>query len=250
MRAEMRVFLRRALVFITFFLGPTTAGAQHFPPQEEVEVMLRYLVEDGMAVGIVVGFLEADGSTRVVSYGSPGPDALPLGPSSLFETGSIGKTFTATLLADMVIKGEVELEDPLSRLLPEAVRVPSLRGKEITLLDLAMHRSGLPKVADNHRPADPEDPYADYTVETMYEYLSSYELRREPGAEFEYSNLGFQLLGHALARAAKVSYADLLQGRILAPLNMTATSPEPEVERTERMAQGHRSGSVGASGPW
>ena len=138
--------------------------------------MLRYLVEDGEAEGIVVGFLEANDSTRVVSFGSSGPDARPLGPRSVFETGSVGKTFTATLLADMVLSGEVALDDPVSDYLPESVTVPALGGREITLLDLATHRSGLPRNPGDHEPADPEDPYADCTVETIYDFLSSHDL--------------------------------------------------------------------------
>ncbi|MFC1791485.1 serine hydrolase [Gemmatimonadota bacterium] len=206
--------------------------------------MLRYLVEDGKTEGIVVGLLEADGSTRVLSFGNAGPGAPPLGPRSVFATGSIGKTFTATLLADMVMRGDVALEDPVSYHLPDSVTVPSYGGREITLLDLATHRSGFPKNADNHEPADPENPYADFTIETMYEFLSGHELRREPGAQFEYSNLGFQLLGHALGRAAGMSYTDLHRERILTPLGMTNAGFTLEGERAEWVAKGHRNGSV------
>lgn len=244
MRDPVERVLRNSLVLSLFLLLPTAARAQHFPPSEEVELMLRYLVEDGKAVGIVVGLLKADGSTRVVSYGSPGPDALPLGPHSLFETGSIGKTFTATLLADMVMKGEVALEDPVAVYLPDTLRVPSLGGREITVLDLATHRSGLPKNADNHQPADLDNPYADFTFETIYDFLAGHQLRREPGAQFEYSNLGFQLLGHALARTARTTYTNLLEDRILDPLNMTNAGPEVDGENAAHMVRGHRNGSV------
>ena len=236
--------LRITLILTLALLGPVTAGAQHFPPDEEVALILRYLVEDGKAEGIVVGFLEADGSTRIFSYGSAGPDAPPLGPGSVFETGSMGKTFTATLLADMVRKGEVALEDPVSRYVPEGVTVPSYGGREITLLDLATHRSGFPKNADNHMPGDPENPYADYTTEVLYEFLATHELRREPGTQFEYSNLGFQLLGHALAQAAGTTYSELHRERILTPLGMTTAGFTLDGERAEWAAQGHRNGSV------
>jgi CubicO group peptidase (beta-lactamase class C family) len=154
------------------------------------------------------------------------------------------KTFTAALLADMVTKGEVALEDPISRFLSEGVTMPSHGGREITLLDLATHRSGLPKNPDNHTPADQQNPDADYTIETMYEFLSSYELRREPGSQFEYSNLGFQLLGHALAQAAGMSYTELHRERILIPFGMTTAGFTLDGERAEWAAQGHRSGSV------
>ena len=232
------------LILVLMTLVPVTARGQHFPEDKDLELMLRYLVEDGKTTGIVVGLLEADGSTRVVSYGSAGPDARPLGPLSVFETGSIGKTFTATLFADMVIRGEVALGDPVSKYLPDGVTVPSWGGREITLLDLATHRSGLPKNATNHNPADRRNPYADFTLEVMYEFLSSHELRREPGIQFEYSNLGFQLLGQALAQAAGISYTDLHRQRILAPLGMTSAGFTLEGGRAEWMVRGHRNGSV------
>ena len=185
--------------------------------------MLRYMVEDGLAPGIALGLVEEDGSTRVVTYGTGGPDTRPLGPRSVFDLGSINKTFTGTLLADMMVRGEVGLEDPISRYLPDSVTVPTYGDRRITLLDLATHSSGLPRLPSNYRPRDMRDPYEAYTVEILYEFLSGHELRREPGAGFEYSNLGFGLLGHVLARAAGVSYRDLLQERIIGPLGMAQT---------------------------
>lgn len=232
------------LLLCLALLVPATAGAQHFAADEDIEIMLRYLVEDGETPGIVLGILEADGSTRILSYGSAGPDARPLGTSSVFEIGSINKTFTGILLADMVVRGEVALEDPVAKYLPDDVTVPSRNGREITLLDLTTHTSGLPRLPDNHEPADPQDPYADYTVEMLYEFLSGHELRRDPGAEFEYSNLGVGLLGHALARAGGMSYRELLRERVLDPFGMEMTGYALEGQVAEWMTRGHRAGDV------
>ena len=185
------------VLLLTAVPSPALAQVRHFPPDDDLRTMLRYLVEDTPVAGMVLGVLEADGSTRVVSYGSAGEGARPLGPQSRFEIGSITKTFTGALLADAVSRGVVSLDDPVQRHLPDTVRVPSRNGREITLLDLVTHHSALPRLASNHTPADPDDPYADYTTATMYAFLSQHELRRDPGEEYEYSNLGFHLLGHA-----------------------------------------------------
>ncbi len=110
---------------------------------------------------------------------------------------------------------------------------------EITLLDLATHRSALPRLPTNLEPADRTNPYADYSVERMYAFLSDLELERDIGSAFEYSNLGVGLLGHALSRAANVSYETLLQRRILEPLDMNKTDIQLSDEMLEWMAQGH-----------
>lgn len=226
-----------------FLILPQTVIGQHFPPDEDLELMLRYLVEDAQIPGIVLGVLEPDGSTRVLSYGSGGPGTKPLSSQSIFEIGSITKTFTATLLADMVTRGEIRLEDPVSRYLPDYVLLPSYDGRQITLEDLATHRSGLPDWAD-HTPIDPRAPMADYDAETLYGFLRDFSLRRPPGSEYQCSNLGFQLLGIALSRAAGMPLAQLVRQRILEPMGMENTSYALEGDMAEWMTRGHRGGEV------
>jgi CubicO group peptidase (beta-lactamase class C family) len=112
----------------------------------------------------------------------------------------------------------VKIDDPISKYLRQAVKAPSREGKEITLLDLATQSSGLPRMPTNFAPKNPENPYADYTVEQMYDFLSKYELPRDPGAKYEYSKLGIGLLGHILSLRAGMYYEDLVKTRILKPL--------------------------------
>ncbi|HEX6909695.1 MAG TPA: serine hydrolase [Longimicrobium sp.] len=225
------------IVLALGLLAPVAAPAQHFPPDDEIRAMLRYLVEDGETPGIVLGLLEADGSTRILSYGSGGADARPLGPRSVFEIGSITKVFTGTLLADMVERGEVSLSDPVARYLPEGVRVPSRNGREITLLDLATHRSSLPRMPGN-LPQSPSDPYPPYTMEDLYAFLAQHELRRDIGSEFEYSNMAVALLGEALARRAGGTWDEVVRQRVLEPLGMRMTGTVVAGEMAEWNTQG------------
>jgi CubicO group peptidase (beta-lactamase class C family) len=236
----------RTLLLLTFaFLIPSGASAQHFPSHEDLTGLIRSRVEEGRAVGIVLGVMEADGSTRVVWYGDAGPNARALGARSVFEIGSITKVFTGILLADMVARGEVSLSDPVSDHLPSGVTVPSRGGREITLLDLATHHSGLPRLPSNFSPADRTNPYADYTVEDLYTFLSSHELRREIGSQYEYSNLAVGLLGVVLARVGEGSYEDIVRERILEPLGMNMTGITLEGDMLAWMAEGHnRQGDV------
>lgn len=227
-----------ALLWLTI-LSPTVAVAQHFPSDKDLTKTIKARVEEGRAVGIVVGVREADGTTRIVSFGTAGPNAQPLDSSSVFEIGSISKVFTGILLAEMVAAGEVSLSDPVSEFLPDEVVMPKKDGREITLLELSTHHSGLPSVPDNMSPQDPTNPYADYTVEQMYEFISGYELQRDIGSTYEYSNLATGLLGHVLARAKSLSYEELLREQILDPLDMNMTGITLSVDMQKRMANGH-----------
>lgn len=225
---------------IAFQPPPAARHAAYFPSEEEVRDLIRTYVEIGQAKGIVVGLLEPDGTRRIISYGTAGEGARPLSPNSLFEIGSINKTFTGTILADMVRRGEVQLDDPVSKYLPQGVRVPSRNGREITLLDLATHTSGLPRMPTGYTPPDPANPYGHYEAEHLYAFLNGYTLERDPGAEPEYSNLGMGLLGHALARAAGAeNFQALVSDRILKPLAMNATAFGRPPALSPWMTRGH-----------
>lgn len=196
----------------------------YFPSDTKLAELLQALVERGESKGFVLGLLEPDGRRRVITYGDAGAGAPPLSSRSVFEVGSIAKTFTGAILGDMVRRGEVSLDDPLSKFLPTGVKVPSRNGRQITLLDLATHTSGLPRSLDRSKIRDFSNPYADIPIEDVYKFLSSHELQRDIGVEWEYSNLGFGLLGHALTRAAGVETMDeLIRERITGPLQMPMT---------------------------
>ena len=188
----------------------------------------------------MVGVLDADDSKRIFAAGDAGPGARPLGAQSVFEIGSITKVFTGILLANMAAKGEVSLDDPIAKYLPEdEVTMPTRGGREITLIDITTHRSGLPTMPDNLKPANPANPYADYTVGQMYDFLSHYQLQRDIGAEAEYSNLAMGLLGHVLARVSGSSYEELVRERILDPLGMHHTGITLSNDMQHWLVKGH-----------
>ncbi|NJD18646.1 MAG: DUF3471 domain-containing protein [Gemmatimonadetes bacterium] len=228
-----------AASFAAVLAAAAPAAAQHFPAEADLLALVRERVEQGRAKGIVLGVLEADGSTRIVSWGDPGPGAPPLGERSVFEIGSITKVFTGTLLAEMAARGEVRREEPVQDLLPPGVTVPSRSGKVIRLVDLSTQVSGLPRLPANLRPANATDPYADYRAESLYAALGGITLTRDPGELYEYSNLGVGLLGHALALRAGMSYEDLVRRRILEPLGMSHTGMTLTPDMQSWMVKGH-----------
>ncbi|MEA2188104.1 MAG: serine-type D-Ala-D-Ala carboxypeptidase/endopeptidase [Solirubrobacteraceae bacterium] len=221
--------------------GAEAQAAQAVSPDRTMQQLERIVhdrVDSGRSAGIVAGMVFPDGSTRVVAYGDAG-GGRRLDKRSVFEIGSITKTFTATLLADMAQRGEVRLSDPVANLLPPGVTVPSRGGRQITLQDLATQTSGLPRLPTNLAITNPSNPYADYTVDQLYEFLNGYTLTRDPGSQFEYSNLGVGLLGHALALRAHKSYEELVRERILAPLHMTSSAITLTPEMARNFAAGH-----------
>src|SRR5512143_517917 len=114
------------------------------------------------AAGIVLGLVDDRGEAFLAAGATtPGGQAAP-GPDTVFEIGSITKVFTSLVLADMAVKGEVSLDDPVAKFLPQTVRVPGRNGREITLRDLSNQVSGLPRLPGNFRPARMADPYVDY----------------------------------------------------------------------------------------
>ena len=188
--------------------------------------------------GAVVGLLTPEGQSFVtygrVSVGGPEPTA-----GTIFEIGSITKVFTAFLLADMVERGDVKLDDPVRKHLPASVIVPSYRGKEIALADLATHSAALPRDSVPVDLSRDDNPYVGYTEAQLYAFLGSYRLERNPGSRVDYSNVGVALLGHALSLRAGMSYEDLLRRRLFEPLGMTNTSVGVSAERRANAAVGH-----------
>ncbi len=192
-------------------------------------------VRNGEVPALIVGVMQ--GSDRMVrGYGEiiEGTDVRP-GPTTVWEIGSITKTFTAMLLALYVQRGIVHYHDPLQKYVPGWVTVPSYGGRQIELIDLATHTSGLPK--------DPNlDGIRHLSVEEMYRMTSAYRLTRAPGAQFEYSNWGFALLAHALMRAMGADYEQLVEGDICNPLALSDTRIKLTPDEDARQAQGYGPG--------
>jgi CubicO group peptidase (beta-lactamase class C family) len=234
MRARL---LRRREVIGGLLAAPVAARAQPDGDAELRSILAERIDVARQSVGIVAAVLE-DSGQRLIAYGrSDTPDDRALDSDSVFEIGSITKVFTALLLADMVRRGEAALDQPVAELLPAGTIVPQ-HERPITLLDLATYSSGLPREPSNIA-LDRRNPYARYSAERMYAFLASYALPYVPGQHYEYANLGFALLGHALALRAARPYEDLVVERICAPLGLDDTRITLTASMRARLVQGH-----------
>src|SRR5436309_2970370 len=225
------------LLLATQFL----AAAQNGFTDAEAEAIQAFLRENLTDAGMVIGLVDERGS-RVFAAGKlDNGTRQEVNGDTVFEIGSVTKTFTVLLLLDGVGRGEMQVEDPVAKYLPASVKAPARNGKQITLLNLATHTGGLPRDPSNLTPTRglPENAFADYSVEKLYAFLSSFTLDREPGAKFEYSNVGMALLGHILALKTGTNYEALVVEQICRPLKMNSTRITLTPELRARLARGH-----------
>jgi len=216
--------------------GKTLAGtwtqgtSQPLNFERQATALTAGALAPGTGAGIAIGVV-AHGVRRVFVLGAAAPD-------SMFEIGSVSKTFTALILAEMVGQGKVKFDDPVREFLPEGT-VSKPAGAEITLLDLAIQHSGLPRMPDNFHPADPANPYADYGPTQLYAFLSKQGVAKPANPPFLYSNLGVGLLGQALSNRAGTSYPNLLAQEVTGPLGLKETTISLSPEQQRRFIPGH-----------
>jgi D-alanyl-D-alanine-carboxypeptidase/D-alanyl-D-alanine-endopeptidase len=207
----------------------------------------RYLEQataNGQLVGVVVAYVDGN-DTVIRGFGVASKETgKPPDANTVFEIGSITKTFTAALLAEEVLGGKVKLTDPVQKYLPEGITLAQVGERPIELVDVATQRSGLPRMPSNFTPANQADPFADFDEKKLWDAVNTVKPARAPGAAYEYSNLGFGVLGAILAREAGMSYRDLVKARIFAPLGMTSTDTVLTDALRQRSAQGYGPGGV------
>lgn len=191
-------------------------------PDPLAQVILERIAASDVPVCIAAA--DVAESTRF-SFGcskDAGPAALDR--DSVFEIGSVTKAFTGILLADMVLKREVSLDDPASKYSRPGAKLPTRGGREITLRDLATQTSGLPRLPPGMSPANPADPYADFSSDKLYEALARTELQADIGTRYLYSNFGYMWLSDIVSRVGGGTYEQVLRKRVLEPLGMKDTA--------------------------
>ncbi|MDH6137066.1 CubicO group peptidase (beta-lactamase class C family) [Kitasatospora sp. MAA4] len=230
---------RAALTHSAGAVAPRSRAAlsrgQSPPDPLRLERRLRPLFQglppdSGVAVAVIQG---AERTVACRGFTDPATER-PVRADTRFELGSVTKTFTALLLAEMVARGEVRYDDPIDKYLP-AGSVPGYpRERPITLLHLATHTSGLPRLPvgllPNAMPQWFTRPCATFNVAHLLRSLARTPVRGTPGAQVRYSSLGCGLLGLLLANAAGSRYQDLLADRVCEPLGLVDTSCGPGQE--------------------
>jgi len=234
-------------------LSSITGSLAH--AQSPDDAAIRRILEERIdrtkqSVGIVVGIVTPQGR-RVIRYGRLAiGDPREAGPDTVFEIGSVTKVFTAVLLADMARQGEVSLTDPIVRYLPPGVATRAQGLKAITFADLATHTAGFPFWPSGILPtAEGTAQMASYSVDQLYQFVSSFEAPADVGTRWMYSNTDVGLLGVLLARRAGSSYDELIESRVTRPLGMTSTAVAVSPAMQPRLAVGHNA-ELKPAGAW
>lgn len=230
-----------------------------FEITDEIKALINERVDKNKTnAAIAIGFIDPNGNQFYAHGKWSNTSNATVDENTVFSIASITKVFTTTLLADMVNKGLINLDDPIEKYLPPSVTVPQYNGHKITIEDLATHTSGLPEYPNNYCPSDvgkirSQDSIQarknffnctkNYTFDQLYQALSNITLSREPGSKFEYSTFGIGLLGHILTLKSNMSsFDELLDHNILDVLGMNDTSIGLSESQKSQLAVGHFNG--------
>lgn len=230
--------MKKTITLIFILAGLNSAFAQL--SSDSIKILIKEAVNSKRSKSIIVGIIDANGR-RIFSEGIISDDE-PRKPdeNTIYEIGSITKVFTALALADMSLKHQVNLNDPLSKFLPKNVKSPMRNGKEISLLNLSTHRGTFPRFPYNTDPKDWDKPYVDYSEKQLFEYVSNYKPDIDIDSKWRYSNVGYGILGSILTSVAeKKNYETLIIQEICKPLHMNSTVITLTPKLKKNIATGH-----------
>ncbi len=242
-----RSILALLSIAVNCWINGSLAFSQNLTDQW-VEKAARPLVENRIADGLSVGYI-AGKHQGIVHLGSSSGAGKRPDDTTVYEIGSVSKVFTSLMLADAVVRGEIDLNAAADVANRAGIRLPSREGRPIKWIDLSTHRAGLPRIPGNLALTNLTNPYRDYDSTKAAAFLNQYKLPRRPGDAQKYSNLGASVLGYLVAEKAGKSYQQLLRERIAKPLGMTDCTVDLSEDQTKRLATPHaKFGS--ATPPW
>lgn len=207
---------------------------------KKIDAEIRRAFKGKKLVGLSIGILN-NGQTTFYGYGETkkGNGQLP-DEHTIFEIGSITKTFTGTLLACAVGDKKSNLNDPANKYLPDSIPLLEYKGTPITLVTLSNHTSGLPRKPSNLKSQDETIAFTNYDDSDLYCFYKNFKLPRKPGEKLEYSNLAVGTLGVILERIYGTRYDSLVVRLICDPLKMSDTRLAIAAGDSLRFAQGYR----------
>lgn len=226
--------MKAITLLIPFLLVATNALAQ-IPQQVIDEIDLR--VRHNHNPSIVVGLFENGQSFHYAQGWQDSTAKIAATSQTVYEIGSITKTFTGLLLAQLKVENKLQLNDSIQSFWPKPFSLVDSENQAITFKQLTTHTSGLPRLPDNLSVFS-KDPYADYNRNQLLEAVKNVKVEKA-GVKYVYSNFAVGLLGETLAVIKKSSYVDLIATKILQPLNLTQTHMQLKQVPQQLLAKGY-----------
>ena len=217
----------------------SSSNTLNTPLDREVDSAVQPYINLQATAGLSIGILR-NGKTTFYGYGETarGNRQIP-NDHTIFEIGSISKTFTAILLALAVDDGKAKLDDPVNKYLPDSIPPLEYEGVPVTLETMSNHSSGIPRMPSNFPMTDPGNPYKDYDVNDLFSFYKNFKLTRKPGTKYEYSNLAVGTLGVILEKIDHEKYAALIKQYICKPLGMNETEEFLQKKDSSHFAKGY-----------
>lgn len=219
------------------FAAPAMAKIANAESSRAQSLLTDWVDVRRQCLGASLSVVDEDGLASL-AHGVRGlQDPRPVDARTVFGIASLTKVFTGLLLADAILRGELSLDDPVRSHLPPGVSLPAFDGREIAIIDIATHTSGLPQEIAHYtdaaatRSADPMAP--------LFAFLANYSLTRPIGERWSYSNIGYALLGAALEHRTGERFGELVRRRITVPLGMGSTTVTLAAPRNANRASPH-----------
>lgn len=204
-------------------LGATQARAADLALQDAVSMAGMQLYLNSGAPAVIIAVVRGD-DVVIQGYGETAPgNGVEPDANSIFRIASVSKVFAADVLASLAAKGQLKLTDPLAKYAPANARVET-NGRPVTLLDLATHSAGLPRELPDPNAKPSDNPFAAFDRAYYWKWMGSNKPAYVPGTTTLYSNLGFGLLGDALAKAGGADYSTVLANEVTKPAGLVDTT--------------------------
>lgn len=224
---------RRPIVVFAFVASLSSLAAQTPPdPMAAIDAAVRGEMARQHIPGVAVGVVRAGTVLAAKGYGLANVELdVPVSAETIFQSGSLGKMFTAAAVMLQVEAGRIALTDPIAKFFPGAP--PAWQG--ITVRHLLTHTSGIPEYTDGA-----VDLRRDYTEDQLAQMAYGLKPDFAPGEKWKYSNTGYVLLGIVIHKASGKFYGDVLAERVFTPLGMTTTRVISEADIVPHRAAGYR----------
>jgi CubicO group peptidase (beta-lactamase class C family) len=222
-----RMFSRAALFLVLSF----TASAA-FAQADRIDEFVKAEMQKRKIPGVSIAVVKNGEIVKVKGYGLANVELnVAAAPETIYQSGSLGKQFTATLVMRLVEEGKMSLDDHIGKYIPDA---PDL-WKEITIRHLLTHTSGI-----SNKLYDRINLRQDYTEDELVKKIAAVPLDFRPGEKWNYSNPGYVMLGILIHKVTGKFYGDLLGEKIFAPLGMTTARIINEADIIPNRAAGYR----------